>query len=205
MLGINLLKIKLHIKEAMEKEYEEKTDMPVENTLVQIHYSFDDFMSYSCNEKLNSSLQSYVEKVPKGVLDLVQSIGYHIELVEDPAKELGQNKKWCGVTLLEQKRILIQAKEYKFRKSVVHEIFHAYDSYFGFVSESAEFHEIFEAEKDSFIVTGCISDTYHKTNVKEYFAEACQQYVYDAGSLQSSAPRTYAFVKSYIEGVPNNE
>lgn len=188
------------IKEDMQKEYKEEKNFPAESTLVQVDYTSDGFISYSCDESLNDDLQSYIDKVPNGVLNAVQSIGYHINLVEDPGKGYGYSNV-CGLTVPSEKIILIQAKESKFRRSVVHEIFHAFDNYLGFVSKSAEFYEIYEAEKESFIVTGFTSDSHYKSNVKEYFAEACQMYVYDSGILQSSAPRTFDFVKHYIEGV----
>ena len=70
-----------------------------------------------------------------------------------------------------------------------------------FRSLSDEFIEIYEAEKDSFKVTGYSSDFHYKDNSQEFFAEAFQMYVYDSATLQSSAPRTFEFVKNCIDSL----
>lgn len=190
------------VKEEMEEELEEeaRTEKPVESTLLQVDCSADGFISYSCNENLTDTLLSYVNKVPNGVLNAIKNVGYHMELVKDPGAEFGYSNI-CGITHTNTKRILIEAKESKFRRSVVHEIGHALDDYLGFVSTSNEFQEIYETEKNDFKVTGFTSYGHHKSNAMEYFAEAFQMYVYDAGTLQSSAPKTYEFIKSCIDRV----
>lgn len=162
-------------------------------------FEIDDFLSYSCDESLNESLQRYIDKVPDHVLNAIQGIGYQMELV----KEAGANFQLigvCGVTNTNDKRILIQAKESKFRRSVVHEIFHAYDDYLSFISESSEFKEIYESEKEKFKVCDYHS-THYLSNVREYFAEACQEYIYHPDDLKINTPKTYEFIEDCINRV----
>ena len=151
-----------------------------------------DFLSYSCDESLNKSLKNYIDKVPDHVLSDIQSIGYQMELVEEAGADF-QLIGVCGITDTKNKRILIQAKESKFRRSVVHEIFHAYDDYLSFISESSEFKEIYEIEKEHSI--------HYLSNVREYFAEACQEYIYHPDDLKANTPRTYEFVKGCVNRV----
>ena len=174
---------------------------PVKSNLVTKTYTSDGFISMSVDENLMGIAQTYVERVPSKVLGAISSIGYQMQLVNDPAKEVGYTSNWCGVTSPSMKMIYIEAKESKFRRAIVHEIGHAFDDYLGNVSLSDEFGGIYEAEKDSFIVTGYSSDSHYKENTQEFFAEAFQMYVYDSATLQSSAPKAYDFVKNCIEGV----
>lgn len=140
-------------------------------------------------------LKEYLDLVPFETLLQIGDYGYTIRLVEKPDNQNGI----CGVTLPDTREIQIQATEEKFRRSVVHEVGHAYDHTLKWVSESPEFISIFDAEKDSFVVTGFQSNGHHKSNVKEYFAEAFQMYIYDSETLQVSAPQTYEFIKSIIK------
>lgn len=172
----------------------------LKNTMTDSNqFEIDDFLSYSCDESLNESLQRYIDKVPDHVLNAIQGIGYQMELV----KEAGANFQLigvCGVTNTNDKRILIQAKESKFRRSVVHEIFHAYDDYLSFISESSEFKEIYESEKEKFKVCDYHS-THYLSNVREYFAEACQEYIYHPDDLKINTPKTYEFIEDCINRV----
>ena len=172
----------------------------LKNTMTDSNqFEVDDFLSYSCDESLNESLQRYIDKVPDHVLNAIQGIGYQMELV----KEAGANFQLigvCGVTNTNDKRILIQAKESKFRRSVVHEIFHAYDDYLSFISESSEFKEIYESEKEKFKVCDYHS-THYLSNVREYFAEACQEYIYHPDDLKINTPKTYEFIEDCINRV----
>ena len=184
------------IKEEMQREYKEQeieNNKPAKSTLLQT----GGIISYSCNKKLESVLQSYIDKVPKNILDAIQGIGYTIELVKDPGKEYGY-RNICGLTCTDEKRILIKASKSKFRRAVVHEIGHAYDDYLGWVSGSEEFKKIYKAEKNKFKVHDYIS-THYLDNEREYFAEAFQEYIYYPKKLKVNTPETYKFMTELIE------
>ena len=166
----------------------------IESIPIEPVYSADTFI-ISEDTALAAKLNEYVGLVPDGILSDIQDFGYKIRLVDKPNNQSGI----CGITLTKKKEIQIQAIEKKFRRSVIHEIGHAYDHYTGWISESPDFINIFGEEKESFMVTGSKPDGYHKTNVKEYFAEAFQMYIYDSATLQASAPQTYEFMKSIVE------
>lgn len=187
--------------QAEHKAQEEEVSEPTESSLVTSTYSSNEFISYSCDESLIGVAQTYVDKVPSGVLNAISSIGYQMKLVEDPAKEVGYDRVWCGVTSPSTKTIYIQANESKFRRAIVHEIGHAFCDYLGNVAVGEEFTAIYNEEANSFVVHDYVTDYHFKADVKEYFAEACQEYVYHPSELQSNTPRTYEFVKRYIEEV----
>lgn len=181
----------------VEVETSEIVEEPkVESSLVPITYDF--LITDSCNESLNDTLLTYIEKVPVRVLNGIQTKGYRFELVENVAASSNSKGVFCGMTIPSEKRILIQAKESKFRRAVVHEIFHAYDDYLNWMSESMEFHQIFQEEQDSFVVHDYTSKHY-LSSVKEFWAEACQEYIYHPDELKKNTPKTYEFVKKYID------
>lgn len=157
----------------------------------------ESFISKSCNKSLNKSLLSYADKVPDNILKAVKNMGYHLELVQEPGAEVGL-RGICGLTLPEQKRILIQAREYKFRRAVVHEIGHAYDDYLNWISCSDEFIRIYNAEKNDFVVHDYRS-THYLDNEMEYFAEAFQEYIYYPNKLKANTPKTYKFIKNLMK------
>lgn len=188
------------IQAELDAENQEVSE-PVKSDIVTKTCTSDGFISMSIDEDLIGVAQSYVERVPSKVIDAISSICYQMQLVNDPAKEVGYTSNWCGVTSPSMKMIYIEAKESKFRRAIVHEIGHAFDDYLGNVSLSDEFWGIYEAEKDSFKVTGYATDGHFKDNSQEFFAEAFQMYVYDSATLQSSAPKAYSFVKNCIDSL----
>lgn len=145
-----------------------------------------------------SEFDKCIDLVPETVMVTIEKYGYTVELV-DSLDDLYNLSYVSGITIPETKQILIENDENKYRQCVIHEIFHAYDDSLGFISETDEFLAIYEEEKDLLEVTGYITAGQYKANSKEYFAEACQQYVYDAESVKNSAPKTYGFVKGVIE------
>ena len=150
-------------------------------------------------EDIDVVLHDYLENIPEDVLQAIFSYGYTIQLVESLDEEY--NLKYVsGITIPEIKEIILEADSEKFRQTVAHEVFHAFDDYLGFISDSDEFISIYEQEKDLMQVTGFVSAGQHTANTKEYFAEACQMYVYDAEILKDSAPQTYRFINNILKG-----
>lgn len=150
-------------------------------------------------EDIDVVLHDYLENIPEDVLQAVFSYGYTIQLVDSIDEEYGL-KYVSGITIPETKQIILESDAKKFRQTVAHEVFHAFDDYLGFISDSDEFISIYEQEKDLMQVTGFVSAGQHTANTKEYFAEACQMYIYDAETLKESAPRTYSFIDNLLKG-----
>lgn len=171
------------------EEVEKKAKEEEENVLA-------DLISYSCDTSLNSSLIETISKAPKSILDSVINSGYHIELVPDPGEGYGF-KYICGLTITEERKIRIQSRESKFRKAVIHEMSHVFDESLGWISNTEEFKKIFNSEVSSFKVHDYRSNHY-KDNVQEYFAEACQEYVYHPAELKKNTPKTYEFIKNLV-------
>ena len=81
--------------------------------------------------------------------------------------------------------------------AILHEAGHAIDSSLSFVSNSAEFNEIFSAEKNTFC-------SFHSTNVNntsttsEYFAEAFYMCYYSPNEMKLHCPATYNYITNLI-------
>lgn len=155
--------------------------------------------SYSSLQPSNvENLEFYLSKIPNGVSSIVFDEGnYHISIVNEPGSEYGI-RHIVGLTIPELKQIYIKDDASVYRQAVVHEVFHAFDAEKGFISEKDDFESIYQAEKDSIIITGYTSSGQHKENVHEYFAEAGQMYVYDPDTLEKTAPETYWYFKKLL-------
>lgn len=154
------------------------------------------FIHYSKNEKLNKKLQVYIDKIPDEVLYAIQSVGYHIYLVKEPAKYFpeGGYKALAGLTDPADKKIYISKNKDYFRAAVAHEIGHAYDDYLGWISDSKEFKKVYKAEKKKFISTSGIENSYFRSDRSELFAEAFSMYIHDRKILKKKTPKTYKFI-----------
>lgn len=154
------------------------------------------FIHYSKNEELNKKLQVYIDKIPDEVLYAIQSVGYRIYLVKEPAKYFpeGGYKELAGLTDPADKKIYISKNKDYFRVAVAHEIGHAYDDYLGWISDSKEFKKVYKAEKKKFISTSGVENSYFRSDRSELFAEAFSMYIHDRKILKKNTPKTYKFI-----------
>lgn len=157
-------------------------------------------IDYSHSDNLAIDLATYIDKVPDSVLDMLKEEGYSIFLSAQPGSAYGI-KYIDGITDTTQNVIVVKNYKGKFRKSVVHEIGHALDDCLNFPSKSESFDLVYEAEKDSIIVTGVDNPSYCKQSPQEYFAEAFQMYIYNPEVLKSSVPDTYEFISNIMTGI----
>ena len=158
------------------------------------------FIHYSNNEKLNKKLQVYIDKIPDKVLYAIQSVGYRIYLVKEPAKYFPESGYTALAGLMDpaDKKIYISKNKDYFRVAVAHEIGHAYDDYLGWISDSKEFKKVYKAEKKKFISTSGVENSYYRSDRSEFFAEAFSMYIHDRKILKKNTPKTYKFIRSLL-------
>lgn len=156
-------------------------------------------LSSGATESQLNGVQSRIDSLPDTMKSIIGSWKV-VVTTDDIASLVGHSgQKYCGATIVGSGVTYIEANESKFSKNVVHELAHAMDYKMGYTSTSQEFTEIYEAEKDSLKLTQYVStDNHYKENVKEYFADAVQEYVANSGSLSNSAPRTYEYIKKLL-------
>ena len=77
---------------------------------------------------------------------------------------------------------------------IFHELFHAYDNAHGKLSESYEFLQIFEKEKDRVVVEVLDESAYSE----EFFAAAGASYLLEPLVLKAAAPETYEYIDNLI-------
>ncbi|SEW38942.1 hypothetical protein [[Clostridium] fimetarium] len=106
----------------------------------------------------------------------------------------GSSGSWCGLTLTNEHKIILEADGSKFRSSVVHEFFHYVDYSHGWLSNTGEWKSIYEAEKDIFQPSGYSEDGHYKSSAQEFFAEVGQEYCYNPNGVLQLAPRAYAYM-----------
>ena len=84
-------------------------------------------------------------------------------------------RELAGLTLLKEKKIYISHKSRHIRQAMVHEFGHYLDIKLGFVSETKEFKEIYEEEKEH-IKEKWKFDGHASSNSQEFFAECFANY-----------------------------
>lgn len=184
--------------EAVYGKQEEPVKVVKKKDTVKTAYTERDIL-FNDETDLHDEAQPYLDVVPDKVLDTVISNGYKMYFVDNPGAEIN-TKGICGLTNIKTKTILVQNEISKFRKAIVHEIGHAYDGEVQKFSLTFEFKDIYNEEVDKFVVTGYQSYGHYKTNLQEYFAEAFQEYCFNAEELQKTTPQTYDYIRKTIEG-----
>lgn len=148
---------------------------------------------------LEKELEDYLnENIPENIMSVLISQDYKIATSEHPGEAYGV-KYVDGLTDTHGNVIYVKNYEGKFRKSVAHEVGHAFDDCMDFPSKSEEFKDIYNEEKDS--IRGSAEDNieYCKQTPQEYFAEAFQIYIYEPEILKDSAPRTYKYINQVVK------
>lgn len=98
---------------------------------------------------------------------------------------------------MEEFLIIIYIKENRIEYVLYHEIGHAYDYCMQRISDTEEFKEIFEDEKENFHKY-IEDDEYYTANTHEYFAETFEEYVKENENLKNYLPKTYSFIKKSV-------
>ena len=105
----------------------------------------------------------------------------------------GQNISVLGTTCYDEHVIYIDNRD-KAAPCITHEFGHYIDYSLGFISESEEFINIYNAERNTF----CSVHSTHANNTNtymEYFAESYQVMLTNPQLLQTYCPQTYAFLQ----------
>lgn len=100
-----------------------------------------------------------------------------------------------GITVYEPKLIYVRADCARLETVLPHEFGHFIDCINGFPSQTSEFNELFNSEKDGFKEYRNY-DNHSKTSTYEYFAQIWSQLITDPSS-ESSAANSFAFVRNY--------
>lgn len=154
---------------------------------------------YFCHKLLIDNLNNILNKIPKKILDKYNSDGWKIIITNtrNLEKEFGYNFKIHGCTLYEEKQTIVYANKYGI-EAIPHEIAHYLDSLIN-ISQTIEWKEIYEKEKDFYKGTYLI-DFFTKIDSKEEcFADAFLAYIMNKDSLKKHAKETYNVINNIIE------
>lgn len=152
------------------------------------------------NEDLIERFEESYKLIPENVRTHFENSGWGIYAI----KNLGQKKydkkiSILALTIVDEKAIYIDNRE-KAVNSVIHEIGHYIDFSYGFISQSAEFNEIFNEEMPVFIKL-------HKTNKAntntpvEYFAEFFEVMMIEPELVMTKCPKTFGFIETCVENL----
>lgn len=142
--------------------------------------------------KLNNELN----KVPEKVINTFKKEGWNIYITGENLAQTHFGGKYSsvqGLTSYNKKEIIIENRPEAVRESTIHELGHFLDYYFGFISDSDEFTNIYNKEVDTF--KSNITNSSCVRNKREFFAETFY-YMYTDSS--KTTPEARAFIENLI-------
>jgi hypothetical protein len=162
--------------------------------------------SYKITIENDNLLNSYdkgqiilaIKKLPKSLIKMLNNKGYKIKVV--PSSELGDGI--AGIHNNGTKTIKLSFDCNNNKDDVfLHELGHMLDFNTGYslASNSTEFIKIYKYENVHFFDQSSNLFEHHSQDPKEYFAESFREYILEPWKLKSNAPKTYEFMKQYIE------
>ncbi|EOU1990355.1 hypothetical protein [Clostridium perfringens] len=152
-------------------------------------------------EELANLTNTYLSYVPKNVMNNFVANGWKVVLTDKNIAETYYHDKSLGkivgLTMSEAKTIYILASKNAIKSSTLHEMGHFVDIQMDVPSNSEEFLEDFNNEKDTFEVYSF--DGHYKRNHFEFFAEVFQESILNPNRCKKSANKTYDFVKNQVK------
>lgn len=145
-------------------------------------------------------LDAALSLLPEGVLDDFQEQGWKIVLTthdinaEHSGIDFGSDL--AGLTSHKKRTVYLKADPAQLAMSALHEMGHYMDSRLGWPSQSPEFKEAFEAEREAY----ASFYEYGSTNEYEMFASMCRDVLMGVRGGDAAAPRCTALVEEAIQG-----
>lgn len=145
-------------------------------------------------------LDAALSLLPEGVLDDFQEQGWKIVLtthdINAEHSGIDFGNELAGLTSHTERTVYLQADPVQLARSALHEMGHYMDSRLGWPSQSPEFKEAYEAERESY----ASFYEYGSTNEYEMFASMYRDILMGVRGGDTAAPRCTALVKEAIRG-----
>lgn len=154
-------------------------------------------------ESIGNYANTILKLVPSNVRSSFKKDGYKVLVTsKDIARTYFKTNKYghiIGLTTSYDKAIYISAKRNDIYNSLLHEFGHYVDYRNMKSSNSPEFIDIYNKEKNKFAVES--KDGHYKSNQQEFFAEVFQETILHPERCKKTAPRAYKFVKKMVASI----
>lgn len=147
-----------------------------------------------------NNVNAYYLGIPENVRQYLEDRGWtFICSAQSFGKRYGYTGSILALTVYKDKVIYIDNRK-KAESAIVHEVGHAIDYSYGFISNSQAFNDIFAVEHNN---VSSFWKTHHSNTdtAVEYFAEAFQIYVQQPENLQTYCPQTYEYIQNIVSGL----
>lgn len=168
-----------------------------ENGVVISSVKIDEVFKY--NENIQLSLVNYAANywylIPENIREEFEDEGWTIEITEDNLSErYNIEYSILGITLPDEKLIVLRSGQDNISKSLLHEIGHYIDYSNEFPSKSKDFDNIYNLE------SSYIKERFSKVkfNKQEYFAEAFRQFILGSSESKIALQNTFKYIKIYF-------
>lgn len=153
----------------------------------------------SCTDEQFSNAVEYWSHIPLEWRERFVSDGWVMYVTDENFwSSYGYSIELIGIAVYAPKTIYVSGRTHRIAVAVVHEFAHYVDCVNGFPSESDEFGEIFNREKNGFEQYMPYGDNHLISNCREYFAAVFNQLI-EYPQSESSAPDSFAFVRRYLD------
>lgn len=138
--------------------------------------------------------------IPENVRTYLQNSGWTITISAQNLKErYRKDGDTIGIIVYNKSEILIDNREVA-ESAVIHEVGHFIDYEENRISESEEFVNIYESEKDAYCEYRFTAE-HNTSESNEYFAEAFLSCVCDPVGMKNACPQTYAYIMNIIQSL----
>lgn len=142
--------------------------------------------------------------LPDYITSWYESKGYDIHVTNvDLQEAYDRDAAIAGITVHREKAVYLSNKSATIKYSIYHEIGHVLDQYFGGISDTEEFVDIFQEEVSTVHAVGLFVDDYQKKSPQEFFAVIVNNYFLTGDYYEWTAPRAYEYLKRYLTKIEN--
>lgn len=149
---------------------------------------------------------SELRLIPSGIVNAALANGWTFYVTsKDIASNyyIGDSSKYWGqivaLTMQKEKKVYIQNTKIKTSsRSVIHEMGHVLDLMNGVVSNTTEFDNIYNEEKEKYpVYTGDVNPD-RIIDRQEYFASSFMQYITNRNGIKNNAPKTFSYIENLV-------
>lgn len=150
---------------------------------------------------------SELSLIPSGIVNTALANGWTFYVTsKDIASNyyIGDSSKYWGqivaLTVQKEKKVYIQNTKIKTSsRSVIHEAGHVLDLMNGVVSNTTEFDNIYNEEKEKYpVYTGDVNPD-RIIDRQEYFASSFMQYITNRNGIKNNAPKTFSYIENIVD------
>lgn len=140
-----------------------------------------------------------LNELPESMLVKFQENGWHFYVTDKNIDQQffeGKYGSVMGITRMDHESIYIEDRPEAIETATLHEFGHYIDNINGMLSNTAEFHDVYNAESPTFVDIFNVDFHY---DILEFFAEGFYKFYTEREKLQENCPHLFEYIKDVID------